>query len=192
MRSICHYRVVLLGFVLVSSLALWGCAAPAPRRSAAGIVVPSPRPADTRVFAYATRGQSAETQSRDRFECHEWAVAQAGVDPSSPGSSAARSVPTAPAASSAANTAAVVNGAVAGAVVGAVVARPRDTGRGAIIGAVAGGLLGEVNHQARVERQQRMGERIAERHASREEEREAGNYRRALSACLEGRGYSVR
>ena len=192
MRSNCEYRAVLLGFVLVAGLALGACASPAPRRPAAAVVVPSPRAVDTRVFAYATRGQSAETQSRDRFECHEWAVSQAGVDPGASGSTMARSVPTVPAASPAANTAAVVNGAVAGAVIGAVVARPRDTGRGAIVGAVVGGLLGEVNHQARVERQQRIGERSAERHASREDEREAGNYRRALSACLEGRGYSVR
>lgn len=37
------------------------------------------------VFVYPRNGQSAEDQSRDRFECHQWAVTQTGFDPSEPG-----------------------------------------------------------------------------------------------------------
>jgi hypothetical protein len=32
-------------------------------------------------FAYPNGGQSQEQQSRDRYECHQWAVAQVGFDP---------------------------------------------------------------------------------------------------------------
>lgn len=33
------------------------------------------------VIAYPARGQSPELQSRDRYECHTWAVGQSGFDP---------------------------------------------------------------------------------------------------------------
>jgi hypothetical protein len=32
-------------------------------------------------FAYPKGGQSQEQQSKDRFECHQWAVSQVGFDP---------------------------------------------------------------------------------------------------------------
>ena len=35
-------------------------------------------------FVYPGRGQSEETQARDRYECHRWAVEQTGFDPSQP------------------------------------------------------------------------------------------------------------
>jgi len=35
------------------------------------------------VIAYPAKGQSAEQQSRDRYECHTWAVSQSGFDPAS-------------------------------------------------------------------------------------------------------------
>jgi len=33
------------------------------------------------VYAYPKSGQSEEQQSTDRYECHKWAVAQSGFDP---------------------------------------------------------------------------------------------------------------
>jgi hypothetical protein len=36
-------------------------------------------------FMYPREGQSADVQSRDRYECHRWAVEQTGFDPSQPG-----------------------------------------------------------------------------------------------------------
>lgn len=33
-------------------------------------------------FAYPNAGQSDQQQSKDRYECHQWAVAQTGFDPS--------------------------------------------------------------------------------------------------------------
>ena len=35
------------------------------------------------VFAYPNAGQTEAQQSQDRFECHQWSVAQSGFDPSS-------------------------------------------------------------------------------------------------------------
>ncbi|HEX6512012.1 MAG TPA: hypothetical protein VF157_06930 [Chloroflexota bacterium] len=33
------------------------------------------------VYAYPMNGQSEEQQATDRYECHKWAVAQSGFDP---------------------------------------------------------------------------------------------------------------
>ena len=33
------------------------------------------------MIAYPAKGQGAEQQSRDRYECHSWAVSQSGFDP---------------------------------------------------------------------------------------------------------------
>ncbi len=38
----------------------------------------------TDLFAYPKAGQSTEQQAKDRDECHKWAVAQSGFDPSQP------------------------------------------------------------------------------------------------------------
>ena len=40
------------------------------------------------LFIYPKNGQSADQQSRDRYECHSWASAQTGFDPSAPGGGA--------------------------------------------------------------------------------------------------------
>ncbi|MHA6479789.1 hypothetical protein ACX1DW_20120 [Stutzerimonas sp. KH-1] len=44
------------------------------------------------VIAYPAKGQSAEQQSRDRYECHSWAVSQSGFDPASARTAPAASV----------------------------------------------------------------------------------------------------
>ena len=38
----------------------------------------------TDLFAYPKGGQSPEQQTRDRAECHDWAVSQTGFDPAQP------------------------------------------------------------------------------------------------------------
>lgn len=47
---------------------------------------PTPEPAPAAdLFVYPRDGQDAKTQSRDRFECHEWASGQTGYDPTRSG-----------------------------------------------------------------------------------------------------------
>jgi hypothetical protein len=40
----------------------------------------TPPPAQ-KVFVYPRKGQSAEQEAKDRYECHRWAVDQTGFDP---------------------------------------------------------------------------------------------------------------
>lgn len=140
-----------------------------------------------RVFFYPQRDQSPQQQDRDRYECYNWAVRETGFDPGR------RSIPPEQreAAVPAPSGAAAIGGAVVGAVLGAAVSSPGHAGSGAIVGGVAGGLLGAAAQEsadAETERYNRAQTRRYERGYG----RELSAYRRAMSACLEGRGYSVK
>jgi uncharacterized protein YcfJ len=140
---------------------------------------------------YPTGGQTTEQLSRDRYECYLWGVKQSGFDPSQTSLAPHQRVEVVPVQPPAANTAA---GAVAGAVIGAVIAGPHDAAAGAIGGAIVGGAAGAASDAAREQRIQSVQNRYDQRDATRmaKLEEQASNYRRALTACLEGRGYTVK
>ena len=48
------------------------------------LLVASAPAAGQQIYIYPNQGQSAQQQSRDRYECHSWAVQQTGVDPTAP------------------------------------------------------------------------------------------------------------
>lgn len=164
--------VVLLGL-------LSACVTPPPRTYA----VPAPPP--QRVFVYPAHGQSPEQTERDRYECHTWAVQQTGVDPSRTTNAYERVVvqPSTPPGANA------VGGAIAGAIIGSIIGGPRNAGAGAVLGGATGAIVGSAadanaQQQARMTQQQ-INEAAAEGRAR------ADTYRRAIGACLQGRGYTV-
>ena len=118
-------------------------------------------------YVYPAKGQTAEQQQKDQYECHEWAVQQTGFDPSQP---VEQSVPRHSVMGGAARGAAL--GAVGGAIGG-------DAGKGAAIGAAVGGL-----HTVMSDR--RANESQAQAYSASTE-----TYDRAYGACLQGRGYTV-
>lgn len=85
-------------------------------------------------------------------------------------------------------------GAVTGAIIGSVVTSPHNSTEGAIAGAMAGAVIGAASDAARQQEADRIqmhnDRQVAQRNAHIEQRAE--NYRRAMMACLEGRGYSVR
>jgi outer membrane lipoprotein SlyB len=87
-----------------------------------------------------------------------------------------------------------VAGAVTGAVIGAAIGSPRDTGEGAVAGAIVGAIAGASSDAARRKENEQRDKRVtAAQEAERARlERQASDYRRAISACLEGRGYTVK
>lgn len=148
-------------------------------------------PPFTQVFVYPTHGQTAAQLDRDRYECHLWAVKHSGFDPSETQLAPHQRVQVVAMPPPGANVAA---GAVTGAVIGAAVSHPGRTGSGAVIGAVAGAALGAASDSARQQQAsaaQRRYDQRDEQTAARLEQRASG-YRRAISACLEGRSYTVR
>lgn len=178
--------------VLFAGTLLTACA---PARYQEVVEVPPPavssaRPS-TEIYFYPNKGQSARRQDRDRYECYLWAVDQSGFDPSSPllaPHQRVRVVAEPPAGHDTAT------GAVTGAVLGAVIGAPHNSGGGAVIGALAGAALGASSDAERQNRAAGLQEQY-DRQADRQyaaHERQADNYRRAMSACLEGRGYTVR
>jgi Glycine zipper len=153
------------------------------------VPVPPPPPPDTNVFFYPARGQSPQQQDRDKYECNTWAVQQSGFDPSAPNVPPHLRVAVSGGPPPGSGVAA---GAVTGAVLGAVVAPPWQAGPGALIGALAGATIGGIAENAAAERtREQLAANVSSAQGA-QLEQEARNYRRAMSACLEGRGYNVR
>lgn len=167
--------------MLLAGLA--GCAS-APSRPA-----PSPPRPETRVFVYPRNAQSQDLQSRDRYECHNWAVQQTGFDPSAPSLPPHLRVVVAEGPSPGAGLA---TGAAAGAVIGAVLSPPWQAGRGALLGAIAGAAFGGIAQSAAEQQAREEAQANAEYARAAELEEQARRYVRALTACLSGRGYEVR
>jgi hypothetical protein len=84
--------------------------------------------------------------------------------------------------------------AIAGAVLGALIGGPRHAAGGALIGATGGAIAGAASDSARMEYARQQEEAYAARNRGRDTQLEAKahGFRRAMSACMEGRGYSVR
>ena len=140
-----------------------------------------------RVFFYPERGQTADQQDRDRYECYNWAVRETGFDPSRRQLVREQRQAVVPAPSGAA----AIGGAVVGAVLGAAVSSPGNAGTGAVVGGVAGGMLGAAAESSARADAEQYNSTVARRN-DRRYGREMTDYRRAMSACLEGRGYSVK
>jgi hypothetical protein len=156
---------------------------------------PPPPPPDTNVYFYPAGNHAnvtAEQQDRDKYECNGWAVKQSGFDPSEPHMPPHTRVQIV---GGPPPGAAVGAGAVTGAVVGAAVAHPWESGRGALLGAVAGAAIGGIAEAEHADSARRAAEQAsADANGARAAalERQASQFRRALSACLEARGYVVR
>lgn len=172
----------LVWFAAIPVILLAGCAAPRPRTP---VIPPA---ADTaEVVAYPLHGQSERQIRQDRYECYLWAVQQSGYDPAAGVDNAmaeAAEDPAPPAGS------ATLAGTVTGAALGALVSGPRHSGAGATVGAIVGAMAGasvDAEQQARADAEQaRSAAAVAENN------RHIRAYRRAMSACLDARGYSVR
>jgi len=165
-----------------AALLLAACVTPPPRT----VVVPAPQPQPQRVYVYPANGQSPEQTERDRYECHVWAVQQTGVDPSRADASAYERVIVQPANPPGTGTAV---GAITGAIIGSVIAGPRNAGAGLVLGGATGAIIGSASDaQAQAQAQQTQAQINQSAAAGRAR---ADSYRRAIGACLQGRGYTV-
>ncbi len=156
---------------------------------------PAPAAFGQDLFIYPSEGQSQEQQDRDRFECHSWAVNQSGFDPSNPPQAQTGNVQ---APQQEASEGGVVRGGARGAAVGVVGgAIAGNAGRGAAIGAASGALLGGMrrNDQRRRQGQQQQNYQQEVQQQQAQQQQANANarqgYNRAMTACLEARGYSV-
>jgi len=128
------------------------------------------------------RGQSADQLRRDRYECHNWAVEQTGQTPIAP-SADDRDQPSDAKAEKRAERA---SRALVGAAIGSVVGSIAGSGRGwrhendaVLTGAAVGAGVGAATAGKARDKGKTEGAPTP------------SEYLRALSACLEGRGYTV-
>src|ERR1700761_4711179 len=183
-----HARLRTLAVAGLCGVMLSPCGPPPPQR-VAGPPQPPPTP-QTQVMVYPARGQTPEQQERDRYECHVWAVQQTGFDPSAPGVPSSERVMVEPANPPGTGTAV---GAIAGAILGAVIAGPRNAGAGLLLGGVTGAAVGtasDANAQAQANYEQQRLDAGYNASAAQGAQR-AANYRRAITACLDARGYTT-
>ncbi|HEX3949470.1 MAG TPA: hypothetical protein VHW95_06440 [Steroidobacteraceae bacterium] len=183
---------------MTRNAASWFVAALAALAASAGCVsqLPPPpapmesSPPETNVYFYPVRGQSPAQQDRDKYECNTWAVQQSGFDPSLPNVPPHLHVVVSNAGPPPGS--AVAAGAVTGAFLGAAVSRPWQAGSGALVGALAGAAIGGLAENAAAQQTRAQLAAQANNAQAAALEQKARNYRRAMSACLEGRGYNVR
>jgi len=150
----------------------------------------SPRAPMTQIYFYPKEGQTTEQQSRDHYECYNWAVQQTGFDPSQSSIPPERRVKVVPMPPPGHDITVL---AITGAVLGALIAGPRHAGAGALIGAGSGAIAGAASDASREQYAQQMEEAYVNRDQALDTryEAKASDFRHAMSACLEGRGYSV-
>jgi hypothetical protein len=132
------------------------------------------------LFVYPQKEQTPEQQTKDENACYASAQQQTGIDPTAP--------PPAPTETDKKKGGAAkgaAGGAAGGAAVGAIAG---DAGTGAAIGATAGAVRGR--------RQQKKANKQAEQQAQQQgkaqEQKTLDTFRRAFSACIDSKGYSVK
>ena len=127
--------------------------------------------------AYPAKNQDAAQQGTDDTECLAWSKQTTGIDPA-----AAAAAPAPQAGPHGERMAGALRGAAGGAVIGEIA--DGDSSKGAGIGAAAGVLAGGArarrNHAAQAQQAQ-----TAQAQAT-------ATYYRAYTACMEGRGYTVK
>ena len=134
------------------------------------------------LMIFPAKGQSNETMGKDKFSCYGWAKGQTGFDP--------MKVPVTTTAPPPENkqSGGAAKGALGGAALGAIIG---DSSSAAKSGAGAGLLIGGVR--------QRSANKKSAQQAEQWKQQEANNYannrnqyNRAYTACLEGKGYTVK
>lgn len=133
------------------------------------------------IFIFPAKDQKLEQQQKDETYCYEWAVKNSGFDPLNMEKVKPDSVATG-------RQGEVVKGAAKGAAAGvAIGAIAGDAGEGAAIGAVVGGLAGRRARKANEQAQKQQAQQKAESAT----QAQIDSFKKAYTACLTGKGYTV-
>jgi hypothetical protein len=134
------------------------------------------------VYVFPAQNQSPAQLEKDQTDCYSWAIKESGVDPLNPPQVQAAQVSSGPDGGAVVGSA---KGAAAGAAIGAIAG---DAGKGAAIGAVGGALRGRRSSKMHKAQQQESNNQAA----AQAEATLDNNFKKAYSACLEGKGYTVK
>ena len=135
---------------------------------------------------YPAQGQSQDQMEKDKFDCYGWAKKESGFDPMA---TAEATSPPPPQQQPTANAGrGAVGGGLAGLAIGSL---SGNAGRGAAIGAVTGAVVGGARRSKQEGQQQQANQQWAQQEAAQYAANRDG-YNRAFSACMSGKGYSVK
>lgn len=136
---------------------------------------------------YPAKGQSQDQMEKDKFECYSWGKNESGFDPMQPPQTT-EAPPQQEAKKGGAG-----RGAARGAAVGYGAGKVfGDSGsQGAKYGAATGAVVGGSRRRSQQQQQQQAQQQQAQEQAAQYSQSRDG-YNRAYSACLEGRGYTVK
>jgi hypothetical protein len=155
--------------------------------------------ADAKQYVFPKNGQTPEQQAADEAACHTWAVGETGVDPTMTAQEAAPEAAAPAPAKSGPERGSGARGAVAGAAAGAVIAEIGDDDRsdaaqtGAAVGVVSARNQSrrEGRKTAETEAQVQQEAQVVEQQTQQQSEQDTQSYYKALSTCLDAKGYSV-
>jgi Glycine zipper len=135
-----------------------------------------------KLYAFPAKGQNQQQQKADEFECYKWAMEQSGIDPLNLPKVEAAPAQTGPSGGAVKGAA---KGAAAGVAIGAVAG---DAGKGAAVGATTGAIAGRrAGKQAQNQQSQQ-----AQANAANAEQEMKNSFVKGFSACMEGKGYTLK
>ena len=157
------------------------------------------------LFAYPKNRQTADQQAKDENECFASAKQQSGIDPQAPPPATKTDEQKKAEQKAAADNAKQVKGgrvrgAARGAAGGAAIGAAADdeAGKGAAAGATAGAVVGGAKQrQANKASKQQAAQATAQQQQQQEAQAKAtyqqgiDAFKRAFSACMDARGYSI-
>ena len=181
---------IVAAAVLVAGLAL-----PALAQSVAPPSGQKTLAATMNVYAFPSKGQTPEQQSKDEAECYQWAVSNTGTDPfqlqkqaEQQKAQTEQQKQQAQSAGQGAGAAGAVKGAAAGALIGSI---SGDAGQGAAIGATAGVVAGRRKAKAAQAQATQQAEQSGQQAQAATAE-QMNNFKKAFGVCLEAKGYMVK
>jgi len=150
-----------------------------------GFLVALTSQGDAQVYVYPSRGQSPAQQKKDEARCYSWAVQETGFDPANPPPIQAPPPPQTTDATPGSGARGALIGGAGGAALGAI---GGNAGAGAAAGAVTGIIVGRVRSRRKNEAQAQANQQAIQA----AEQQRMDDFGRARTACLEGRGYTVK
>jgi hypothetical protein len=132
------------------------------------------------LHAFPTNQQTPEQQRNDQAACYEWAKQDTSFDPLA----AAQQQQPAQSAPKGVAMKGGAQGAGMGAAIGAITG---DAARGAAAGGIGGVIRGKMTQKAAEQKAAAQAQAKTQAQQSGTE-----NFKRAFTACMEGKGYSVR
>ena len=146
------------------------------------------------VYAFPGAGQASTQQAQDESDCYKWAEQETGNDPfqldkqaAQQQQQAAQQAQQAQQVTAGAGAKGALGGAAGGAAIGAIAG---DAGKGAAIGAGVGLLANRARTQSKAQQSQQQAQQSQA--AAKATTAQITDFKKAFSACLEAKKYTVK